>query len=109
MPAIHAVSLNPTAVLRLIMDIRHRDACNPCRLLTPITALRSNGNLGHQDARNPCCLLTPITALCLDQNIGTRMPTTPAVPSLHPHHFNSARMFDVSDPAVYSIQPWLLA
>ena len=61
----------------------------------------------HRYAYNPCCLFTPITALGLDQNISTRMPMTPAVFSLHLHDFNSARMFDVSDPAVYSTQPWL--
>ncbi|CAK6979769.1 Hypothetical predicted protein [Scomber scombrus] len=71
---------------------RVQDASNHCCLLTPITALRSNGNIGHRDAHNHCCLLTPITVPRLDQNIGTRMPTTPAVSSLHPHHFYSARM-----------------
>ncbi|CAK6978397.1 Hypothetical predicted protein [Scomber scombrus] len=124
--------VNPTAALRFVMDIRHRDACDPCCFLqsnsstslshghqTPgclqpmlfictTTALRSNRNIGARDARNPCRLLTPITALRLDQNIGTRMSMTPAVSSLHLHNFNSTRMFDVSD-AIYSIQPWLLA
>ncbi|CAK6981744.1 Hypothetical predicted protein, partial [Scomber scombrus] len=113
MPATHAVSLNPTAALRLDRDIGHYDASDRCRLLTltaafrlvmdirhirqpmlficPTTALRSNRNIGHRDARNPCRLLTPITACRLDQNIDTRMPMTPAISSLH---FNSARMFD---------------
>ncbi|CAK6950437.1 Hypothetical predicted protein [Scomber scombrus] len=107
--------LQPLLFIRLTTELRsngnigHRDACDPCCFLKsnssaslshrhqapgclqpllficPTTELRSNGNIEHRDAHNPCRF------------------------SPYLHHFNLARMFDVNDPAVYSIQPQILA